>query len=670
MNEHHEEQVTPSEAEDDAGLPASGEMLERDPMVGPAPIASGRDAQVVALDWFGEGRLDLLVSVAQGGAGRRVLVYPALAGSAGEASVYGEGQVVEQLAGFEHLSAVPGASGGRFDLVGLHHGCLYAIRNEAEAGPPRFQAPEVLIGEVNLGIGPGRVAQLSAQDWDGDGKVDLLVGFDDLTDYWSGAPGIPEAQQVGVDVDGHHVGYDQRGHWRGGAARGRLFWLRNVGEAGQLRFEAPVEVEPQAVERLGVDQHPAFLVASWGHDRTAELMLCDESGKVRLHRNFGGQLPPMLMDPRPLMVGKVPLRLGSERVSVQLADVDGDGGEELLYSGWDGRIFAIHAGTGRDQAEPPVALTQHSPLLAVGGGAVIAAADLDADGDVDLIVGDGPGRLWMVEDLGGPRDHRYGSPLELESGGMPFHLDPGRVGRVQGPASLPLGFTCPTIVDWKQNDRPDLIVSSASGEVLFLRNNGGKHEPRFDRPEPLQCEHHRLIIAPRVRPAVASWLKPGELPDLIALDLEGLLCVFPREGVLEVGDPLPLLDPLGRALHLDGSYGQAGRCCLWAGPWTGSGRLDLLVGLPRGNRHVVPALTGRPLESVDDLPTVLLLENLGEGIMLPRHLRLADGSPVVVGEGSCSPCGVDWRGEGGALDLLVGSDEGRVHFFRREDLRW
>ena len=69
MNQHDEGSVTPSgAAEDVAGLPVSGEMLERDPMVGPAPIAAGRDAQVVVLDWFGEGRPDLLVSVADGSA--------------------------------------------------------------------------------------------------------------------------------------------------------------------------------------------------------------------------------------------------------------------------------------------------------------------------------------------------------------------------------------------------------------------------------------------------------------------------------------------------------------------------------------------------------------------------------------------------------------------------
>jgi hypothetical protein len=259
-------------------------------------------------------------------------------------------------------------------------------------------------------------------------------------------------------------------------------------------------------------------------------------------------------------------------------------------------------------------------------------------------------------------------PVALEAGGAPFRVDPGPDGMLKGPVAPRLGYACPTLVDWTGNGRIDLILSGAGGEVLFLRNDGGATAPRFGAPMALRCDGGPLILPPRVRPAVADWQGKGQ-PDLISLNLQGFLCVYPRMGPLEVGPPIPLLDRLGRFLRLDGAFGQAGRCALWAGDWTGSGHVDLLVGLPRGNRHVIPALTGLPLESADDLPTVLLLENLGHNVLVPRPLRYRDGRPVVAGTEGCSPVGVEARSKE-TLDLLIGRDDGGIDLIVREDLQW
>ena len=651
------------EGQAEEAAPATEPGLGWDPSVTLRPVGLGGTSEVVVLDWDGSGTAALLV-VAEGGRAARVY-RPATEGDFPRP--YDAGTAVEGLDGLRCLCAIPNGSASRFDLVGLSTDGLILLRNRGTSDRPSFEARESLGLPGDLGLGVCRVAQIAAIDWDGDGKVDLLVGLDDLEGYWPDASNLPNEQEVGFNQKGGHPGYDRGGLWRGRAPEGRIRWLKNLGEPGHPKFEIQPELTPDA-GRLDLALHPAPLAVSWGGGDNLELLLADERGLVRVYRNFGGQRPPVLMEPRVLKSAGAPLILPEDRTSLIAADLDGDRRSELVCGSYDGRVFAIRS-TSRDAASTPTALLQEPGPLWLGGQSVVSTGDLDGDGGLDLVFGDGPGYLYWAKDLSQGADHRYALPVPIEAGGSRFRLDPGPDGRLGGPVAPKLGYACPALADWTGNGRLDLLVGGSGGEVIFLRNDGAANQPRFGVPTALRCEGAPLILPPRVRPAAADWEGKGGR-DLLALDLQGFLCVYPARDERNVGAPIPLVDRLGRVIRLDGGFGLGGHCSIWAGPWTSPDRLDLLVGLPAASaRFVLPALTGRAVPEHGEWSSVLLLENQGRLGLIPRPISTSDGRPLSVGIAGCSPSGVAGS-EPGSLDLVVGSDDGHVHYYRRDQLRW
>lgn len=151
------------------------------------PVNPANGSHAFAFDWDGDGKLDLVI----GTAGGEVLVAPNV--GTRTKPVFGEAKPLSadgKPIAIDHGDAAPVVADwdgdGRPDLVvGGGDGSVVWFRNEGEPKEPKLAAPKVLVPPSpspwrdDKSKRPnewGVRARPAVVDWDGDGKLDLLVG--------------------------------------------------------------------------------------------------------------------------------------------------------------------------------------------------------------------------------------------------------------------------------------------------------------------------------------------------------------------------------------------------------------------------------------------------------------------------------------------------------------
>src|SRR5690606_27367475 len=92
-----------------------------------------------------------------------------------------------------------------------------------------------------------------------------------------------------------------------------------------------------------------------------------------------------------------------------------------------------------------------------------------------------------IENLGG-HPVRWAAPRLIEANGKPIRIMAGPNGSVQGPSEAKWGYTTVSVVDWDHDGRPDLLVNSIWGKVVWFKNTGTRKKPRLSAGQPVEVE--------------------------------------------------------------------------------------------------------------------------------------------------------------------------------------
>ena len=305
---------------------------------------------------------------------------------------------------------------------------------------------------------------------------------------------------VDIDADGDldmFVGVLGGAYNPNRTASDNLYLLERTGSEYQLRTTRYLS----AID-VGSESVPAF--ADLNGDRLVDMLVGNkldprhnERARLYYFRNTGNADAPAFA-----LADTIDADV-SFHYAPALADLDEDGDADLLLGTWNEGVHVY-----RNQGQPGQPVFVRDTTLNIkferGSNFTPAVADIDGDGDLDLLVGEASGELNLVRNIGSATTPAFQVESEAYQG-----MDAGRRSH-------------PALADLDGDGDLDLVLGSENGGVVYFRNDGSARAPRYVEAE------LRLALPPHAAPVFIDLNGDGR-DELVTGALSGGLTYWQRQ---------------------------------------------------------------------------------------------------------------------------------------------
>jgi uncharacterized protein (DUF2141 family) len=311
------------------------------------------------------------------------------------------------------------------------------------------------------------------------------------------------------------------------------------------------------------------------------------------------------------------------RSAAAFVDLDGDGDLDVMV-GEQGGTFLYFKNTGNAIAPALVSQTgTANPMngLSVSGNARPAFADLDGDGDLDLVAGASDGTFYYFRNTGSATVPGFAA---VTGAANPLN------GRDVGDDSTP------AFADLDGDGDSDLMSGELGGQFFYFRNTGNAVTVAFTPITGASNPMNGFDVGSNSNPAFGDVDGDGDL-DLVAGDSTGAFAMF--ENTVSATSPV-FAQRTGGANPLSG-FNATSRSAPALADFDSDGDLDVVSGRDDGGFAAFRNLRSKPVPKV-----------------------LSEASLTGLSAGTLStPAPVDLDGDGD-LDLVSGERFGQFLYFR------
>jgi len=464
-------------------------------------VVTGNRASIAVGDLDKDGDLDLVVGEAKGN-----LNYYENVGTNKEPDWVLRTEELIFITGMENSAPALGDIDGDGDLdllVGEKQGQIALILNDGTPQVPRW----VLKDQAYFQIDVGSNSVPRQLDIDNDGDLDLLIGnfagrvilYENKGTRTNPIFAVASARFGSAKVVRNAVpaffDWSQNKHSDMilGDDDGKVHLLLSPGKYSEEN--AIWTLDERALFTFNVYSRSHPLMQDINGDGKPDLLIGNEAGDFQLFINGG------LEGAEEEAMKVVDNSIDQKEGSLVVEDVEGPVEIEIEESEQKDEEGTLPEVTVTESREPerakvdpkfaavPISLILNDTI----SKSVPTIADLDRDGDLDMLIGSKSGRIYFYENQGNERewDFRLVSENYLDLNGEQN--------------------SAPLLVDVDQDGDLDLIVGSKRGRLRFFDNQGTAEEPRFVEEK----DYFKHI-----------WLSGDAKPTMVDIDNDGLLDII------------------------------------------------------------------------------------------------------------------------------------------------